>query len=119
MLVCKKGSSVSFKAKEILVAIKSGKIPESNDNDGSGVPAFTIIELDYLTSDIAWWMFDSSMKNDKYGFQWVEGEANNVSSVHINNNTRALSWFGHYLADLGHNDVARSWVASGGDSNQT
>jgi len=118
-LICKKGSSVAFKAKEILGAIKKGTIPESNDNDGTGVPAFKIIELDYLTSDVYWFMTDSKMMNDEYGFQWVESEANNVDPVHINPYTRALSWFGHYLADLGHNDVARTWVASGGDNSKT
>jgi len=115
-LVCKKGSSVAFKAKEILKAIKDGKIPESNDNDGTGAPAFKIIELDYLTSDAYWYMFDSSMKNDMYGFQFVESEANNVDPVHVNPYTRGLSWFGHALCALGHNDAARSWVASAGDS---
>lgn len=115
-LVCKKGSSVSFKAKEILKAIKDGKIPESNDNDGTGVPPFSILELDYLTSDTYWFMFDSSMMNDEYGFQFIESEANNVDPVHINPYNRSLSWFGHTLCDLGFNDVARSWVASAGDS---
>jgi len=119
-LVCKKGSSVSFKAKEILAAIKSGKIPESNDNDGTGVPAFSIIELDYLTADAYWYMFDSKRAmTDKEGFQFIESEANNVDPVHVNPYNRSLSWFGHYLADLGHNDVARSWVASAGDSATT
>jgi len=119
LLICKRGSSVSFKAKEILAAIKKGTIPESNNNDGAGVPAFEILELDYLTSDTAWYMTDKSMMNDQYGFQWIESEANNVDPVHVNPYTRALSWFGHYLADLGHNDVARSWVASAGDSATT
>jgi len=118
-LVCKKGSSVAFKAKEILGAIKKGLIPESNDNDGTGVPAFKVIELDYLTSDAYWYMFDSSRMNDEYGFQFIESEANNVDPVHVNPYTRGLSWFGHTLCALGHNDVARSWVASAGDSSTT
>ena len=116
-LVCKKGSSVYFKAMEILKAIKDGKIPESNDNDGAGTPAFKIIALDYLTSDAYWYMFDSSRAlTDKQGFQFIESEANNVDAVHINPYTRALSWFGHTLFQIGHNDVARCWVASVGDS---
>jgi hypothetical protein len=52
-LVVKKGSANHYKALEILGAIKSGKIPESMDNDGSGVGAFKIIALDYLTSAAA------------------------------------------------------------------
>jgi hypothetical protein len=119
-LVCKKGSSVAFKAKEILIAIKNGKIPESFDNDGAGVPAFKIIELDYLTSDVYWYMFDSSRAlTDSEGFQFIESEANNVDPVNVVYKTRELQWAGHSLFDLGHNDVARSWVASAGDSATT
>src|SRR3990167_1379522 len=116
-LVCKKGSSVSFKAKEILGAIKNGKIPESNDNDGSGVPAFKVIELDYLTNDAYWFMMDSSRAlTDEQGFQWIESEANNLDPVYIVPKTREMQFFGHRLATLGHNDVTRCWVASAGDS---
>jgi len=116
-LVCKKGSSVSFKAKEILGAIKKGMIPESFDHDGSGVSPFKIIELVYLTSDTYWFMFDSSRAlSDEQGFQFIESEANNVDPVHINPYNRELTWFGHSLCTLGHNDVARCWVASAGDS---
>ncbi|MFA7662759.1 MAG: hypothetical protein WCX88_02475 [Patescibacteria group bacterium] len=119
-LVCKKGSSVSFKAKEILAAIKNGKIPESFDNDGAGVPPFKIIELDYLTSDAYWYMFDSSRAlTDSEGFQFIESEGNNVDPVHVNPYNRQLSWFGHSLCALGHNDVARCFVASAGDSSTT
>lgn len=88
-LVCKKGSSVYFKAKEILGAIKAGKLPESFDNDGSAVGAFKILALDYLTSDAYWFMFDSSRAlSDKYGFQFVESEGNNVDSVNVVYKTR-------------------------------
>lgn len=113
-LVCKKGSSVAFKAKEILGAIRSGKIPESMDNDGNGVPAFEILELDYLTSDVKWFMFDKSRMNDKYGFQFVESEGNNVDPVNIVYKTREMQFAGHCVFDLGFNDVARSWVGSDG-----
>ena len=119
-LVCKKGSSVYFKAMEILGAIKKGQIPESTDNDGSGVPPFKIIALDYLTSDIYWYMFDSSRAlTDEQGFQFIESEGNNIDPVHINPHNRELTWFGHSLCTLGHNDVARCYVASAGDSATT
>lgn len=116
-LVCKKGSSVSFKAKEILAAIKNGKIPESNDNDGAGTPAFKIIELDYLTQDAYWFMFDSSRAlTEEQGFQFVESEMNNLDPVNAVYKTRELQFAGHSIFALGHNDVARCWVASAGDS---
>ena len=119
-LVCKKGSSVAFKAKEIKKAIAHGKIPESNDNDGAGVPDFKVIELDYLTQDAYWFMFDSSKAlTDEYGFQFIESEANNLDAVNIVYKTREMQFAGHTLFQLGHNDVARCWVASAGDSTTT
>jgi hypothetical protein len=116
-LVCKKGSSVAFKAKEILAAIAKGKIPESTDNDGSAVSAFKIIELDYLENDAYWFMFDSKIAlTDEYGFQFIESEANNLDPVNIVYKTREMQFAGHAMFQLGHNDVARCWVASAGDS---
>jgi len=116
-LVCKKGSTVAFKAKEILKAIKDGKMPESNDHDGTAVGAFTIIELDYLTQDAYWFMFDSSSAlTDEYGFQFIESEANNLDPVNIVYKTREMQFAGHTMFQLGHNDVARCWVASAGDN---
>ena len=115
-LVCKFNSSVHFKALEILGAIKKGKIPESNDNDGAGLPAFEILPLKYLTKDAAWGMFDSSKKSDDYGFQHIESEANNVDPVNIVAKTREMQIVGHTLFKQGHNDVARMWVWSEGDS---
>jgi len=118
-LVCKFNSSVYFKALEILGAIKKGKIPESNDNDGAGLPAFEILPLKYLTKDAAWGMFDSSLKSDEYGFQHIESEANNVDPVNIVAKTREMQIVGHTLFREGHNDVARMWVWSEGDSSTT
>jgi hypothetical protein len=118
-LVCRKNSSVHFKAMEILKAITSGKMPESNDNDGSAVPAFKILALDYLTKDGAWGMFDSSMISDEYGFQHIESEANNVDPVNIVAKTREMQIVGHTLFKQGFNDVARMFVWSEGDSATT
>ena len=116
LLICKDGSSVHFKAMEILGAIKNGKIPESNDNDASGVRPFSILPLKYLTTDALWAMTDSSMMNDEYGFQHIESEANNVDNVNVVYKTREMQWAGHTIFTQGFNDVARSWVFSLGDS---
>lgn len=119
-LVCKTGSSVYHKAQEILGAIKNGKIPESNDNDGHALPAFKVIQLDYLTSDAAWGMFDSSRAlTDEYGFQHIESEADNIDPVNVVYKTREMQFAGHTLFKQGHNDVARAWVWSAGDSSTT
>jgi len=116
-LVCKKGSSVHFKANEILGAIKAGKIPESMDNDGAAVPAFSIIPLDYLTVAAYWFMFDSSRAlTDSEGFQFVESQATQLDPVNVVYKTKELQTSVTAMFDLGHNDVVRCWVGSLGDS---
>ena len=117
ILVCKKGSSVSFKAKEILGAIKAGKIPESMDNDSAAVPAFTLLELDYLSNAAYWYMFDSSRAlTDAEGFQFVESQSTQIDPVNVVYKTKEIQTSATAIFDLGHNDVARCWVASKGDS---
>lgn len=116
-LVVKRGSANYFKAMEILKAIEKGKIPESNDNDGSGVPAFKIIQLDYLSNAGYWYMFDSSRAlTDVEGFQFVESQATTVDPVNIVYKTKEIQTSVTSMFDLGHNDVTRSWVASKGTS---
>ena len=115
-LVVKKNSANHFKAKEILKAIKDGKIPESNDNDGSGVGSFEIIALPWMQNANYWAMFDSSMKTDEYGFQFVESQAPSVDPVNVVYKTKEIQTSATTLFDLGHNDVARMWVFSKGDS---
>jgi hypothetical protein len=119
-LVVKRGSSAHHKAMEILGAMKKNEIPESNDNDGSALPTFKVIPLDFLTQDAYWFMFDSSKAmSDEYGFQHVESEANNLDPVNIVYKTREMQFAGHSLFQQGHNDVTRAWVASAGDSTTT
>lgn len=115
-LLCKKNSSVHFKAKEILGAIKNGKIPESNDNDGSAAMAFKIVATPYLTNAAYWEMFDSTMKGDNYGFQFVESQAPSVDPVNVVYKTKEIQTSATTLFDLGHNDTARMWVGSKGDN---
>ena len=115
-LVCKKNSAVSFKAKEILKAIQNNKIPESFDNDGAGVNAFTIVEVANLSNQNYWFMTDSSMKQDEYGFQFIESQAPQVDPVNVVYKTKEIQTSATTLFDLGFNDVARSWVFSNGTS---
>ena len=117
-LICKTGSSVFHKAMEILGAIKKNEIPESDNNDGSALPPFRVLENDFLTKDAAWGMFMSSRALNnmgEHGFQHIESEANNVDPVNIVSKTREMQIVGHSLFQEGHNDVARSWVWSEGD----
>lgn len=111
-LIVKKNSANHFKAKEILKAIQNGKIPESNDNDGSGVNAFEIVAVPWIQNANYWAMTDSSMKNDNFGFQFVESQAPQVDPVNVVYKTKEIQTSATTLFDLGHNDCARSWVFS-------
>lgn len=117
-LVVKYGSSNAFKAKEIMKAVKNGKIPESNDNDGAGVDAMNIIELKYLSNSGYWYAFDSSRLNSQelYGFQFVESESENLLPQHVVYKTSEIQYKVESMFDLGHNDAVRMWAASKGDS---
>lgn len=70
-LVCKKGSSVQFRAEEILGALKRNMIPGSDDNDGGASVAYKIIVDPYLTNDTYYWFLDSSKINSDFGYQWI------------------------------------------------
>ena len=116
-LVCKKYSSVHFKAMEILGALKKGQIPESFDHDAAGVGAFEILPLDYLTQGAYWYMFDKSRAlTPKEGFQFIESQAAMTDPTNIVYKTKELQTSVTEICDLGANDVVRSWVASTGAS---
>lgn len=115
-LVVKKNSANHFKAKEILGAIKNGKIPESFDHDGAGVNAFEIVALEYLQNNSYWAMFDSKRAlSDEEGFQFIESQAPMLDPVNVVYKTKEIQTSVTTLFDLGHNDVTRSWVFSKAD----
>lgn len=117
-IVVKYGSANAFKAKEMLRAIQNNKIPESNDNDGSGVSTYNIIELKYLTNAGYWYTFDSSLLNSEemYGFQFVESQTETLMDQNVVYKTSEVQYKVESMFDLGHNDAVRMWAASKGDS---
>ena len=64
-------------------------------------------------------MFDSSRAmTDEEGFQFVESQGVTVDPVNVVYKTKEIQTSTTSLFDLGHNDVARSWVGSlGTDAN--
>lgn len=116
VLVVKKKSANHFKALEMQKAIRSGKIPESNDNDGAGVMDFEILALPYLQNAAYWFMFDSARAlTDKEGFQFVESQPAMLDPLNVVYKTKEIQTSATSMFDLGHNDVTRTWVASKGD----
>ncbi len=61
-------------------------------------------------------MFDSSMKQDEYGYQFVESQAASVDPVNVVYKTKEIQTSATTLFDLGGNDFARNIVFSKGDS---
>ncbi len=116
IIVVKKKSANHFKALELQKAIRTGKIPESNDNDGNGVMDFEILALPYLQNAAYWFMFDSVRGlTDKEGFQFVESQPAMLDPLNVVYKTKEIQTSATSMFDLGHNDVTRTWVASKAD----
>ena len=85
--IFKTGTTNFFRAQEMLGAILSGgksSMPGSADNDASGVPAYKVIALPYISTNTAyWWAFDSSMKGNMYGLQYKESQPITLESPHV------------------------------------
>jgi len=120
-LICTRGSSVAFRAQEILEGLKRGglkSIPGSADNDsavtmyGGNSIAFNVIELPYVTTNTAyWWMTDSSMKSDEFGLQYKESQGIELEGPNVVFKTGEIQYKSTMMFDVGHND-ARSIVGS-------
>lgn len=106
-LVVARGSANHFKALEILGAIKKNKIPESFDNDGSGVMAYRIVATPWLLTNTAYWfMLDSTKKNSMWGsLQYKESEPITLSNQpNIVFKTEEIQYKATMAFDMGHND---------------
>ena len=111
-LVVSRGYGVHHRAVEILGAINKGWIPGSADRDQSGIPAYKIIALPWVTTNtLYWWMFDSSMKNATYGLQYKESQAIELEGPNIVFKTGEIQYKATAMFDLGHND-SRDFVGS-------
>jgi hypothetical protein len=111
-LVVSRGYSVHNRAEEILGAINKGWIPASADHDGPGVRSYKILALPWVTTNtLFWWMFDSSRKGPKYGFQYKESQGIKLEGPNVVFRTGEIQYKATTIFDLGHND-ARGWVGS-------
>src|SRR3990167_4296134 len=114
-VVVTRGTTVAFRVKEILGAIKAGgksSMPGSADNDAASVPAYNVIELAYVTTNTSyWWMFDSSMKGSEYGLQYKESQGISLEGPNVVFKTGEIQYKATMMYDIGHND-SRIWVGS-------
>lgn len=104
-LLCKKGSSVQFRAEEILGALKRNMIPGSDDNDGSASVAFKIVIDPYLTNDAYYWFLDSSKLNSDFGYQWIWSQEPKLDPADLNYDTDEYKRKATMFYDRGINDA--------------
>lgn len=111
-LVVSRGYSTHHRALEMLAAMGKGFMPGTADRDGSAVPTFKVIALPWIqTNTLYWWMFDSSYKNDTYGFQYKESQGLKLEGPNIVFKTGEIQYKVTAMFDIGHNDP-RGWVGS-------
>ena len=99
-------SANHMKAEEMLHAIKQGKMPETFDNDGTGVTKYEIVPVTQWVNNLDYWfMIDSRKKNSKYGsLMYFEAEPIKRAGPNIVFKTgeiqyKATMWFAY-----GHNE---------------
>lgn len=113
-IVCSRGYAVHNRAEEILGALNRGYIPGSADRDQGAVRNYKIVASPWITTNtLYWWMFDSSMKNSKYGFQYKESQPIELEGPNIVFKTGEIQYKATMMFDIGHNDP-RGWVGSTG-----
>lgn len=117
-LVVSRGFAVDNRATEILGAINKGWIAGSADRDGpaakpdGSAPNYKIIRNPWIqTNTLYWAMFDSSMKNDRYGFQYKESQGIELEGPNLVFKTGEVQYKATLMFDIGHNDP-RGWVGS-------
>jgi hypothetical protein len=116
VMVCKYGSSVHSRYEELMGALNRGNIPGGNENDGAakvGLPK--LITSKYLDNDAYWFSFDSSMKGDKYGLQWVWAFQPTLDAPELDYDTDLYKRKVTMFYDRGANDM-RNTFASKGDN---
>ncbi|MCK9370415.1 hypothetical protein M0R04_10945 [Candidatus Dojkabacteria bacterium] len=110
--VCSRGYAVHNRAEEILGAMNRGYMPGSADYDKSAVAKYRIHANPWITSNTSyWWMFDSSKKNDSYGFQYKESQPISLEGPNVVFKTGEIQYKASLMFDIGHNDP-RGWVGS-------
>lgn len=112
-LLCKKNSSVHFKAMELLKAIEKGENPLTANRDGAISTAFSIVANPYFTSDIVWGAFDSSKTGPKFGLQYKEGMPLTLDPQYIDYDNKEMKYSAGMDFAYGFNDV-RNHVRSTG-----
>ena len=120
-LVCRAGSATAQFAKTIKGTIDKGLAPQQTNlfNNAPATDTFTVVELSAYENlgmtGLAWGMFDSKMRNQDYGFLYIEALPTRAEPavVDLLGNQDLVMNF-NSLAVMGASDL-RGWMWSAGD----
>jgi hypothetical protein len=124
-LVCRAGSITAQYAKTIKGTIDKGLAPQQVNlfNNAPATDTFTVVELSPFENQgltgLMWGMFDSKMKNQDYGFLYIEALPTRSEPAVIDllgNQDLVLNF--NSLAQMGASDL-RGWMWSAGDGTTT
>lgn len=124
-LVCRSGSNTAQYAKTIKSTIDKGLAPQQTNlfNNAPATDTFKIVELapyeNLGLTGLMWFMFDSNMINEDYGFLYIEALKTRAEPAVVDllgNQDLVLNF--NSLAVLGASDL-RGWMASAGDGTTT
>ncbi len=104
-ILCKKNSSVHFRAQEILHSIDRREGPLTTNRVGSIDRSYTIKENPYLTSDTAWGAVDTSKIGPKFGLQLKEGMPLTLDPQFIDYDNKEIKYSAGLDMAYGFNDV--------------
>lgn len=117
VLVCLSGSSTEQEAKRIKGTIDRGYYPGTL-NDSPSVSSFEILALRNFggngVSALQWGMFDSELKTEDYGPQYIESLGNTIAPTMVDPENKDLIMQGDCIFQMGAADM-RPWVWSQGD----
>lgn len=120
-LVCRSGSTTAQFAKTIKATIDKGLAPQQTNvfNNAPATDTFKIVELSAYENlgldGLMWGMFDSNLKNEDYGFKYIEALPTRAEPAVVDalgNQDLVMNF--NSLAVMGASDL-RSWMWSDGD----
>lgn len=115
-LLCKKNSSVHHRAMEVLNTMKKGDQPNTANREGSVDNVFSIVANPYLTSDVQYDLFDSSMIGPKFGFQLKQGMDLQLDPQFIDYDTKEIKYSSGMDFAFGFNDLRGHVFSTGANS---
>lgn len=124
-LVCRSGSTTAQYAKTIKGTIDKGIAPQQTNlfNNAPATDTFNVVELSPFENQgitgLMWGMYDSKMKNQDYGFLYIEALATRAEPAVIDllgNQDLVLNF--NCLCQMGASDL-RGWMWSAGDGTTT